>query len=157
MKVSRPLRVRRAYVQTLVAPPEQVFPLLCPVREAEWATGWNPREVISDSGVLEPGCIFIVPEDAGESIWVVTRRDAREFLVEFIKVTPGFTVGQIEILLRNGDEGRTLAEVAYTYTALTPKGSEFVDQFTEDRFQAWMRDWEEELNHFLRTGKKRNP
>ena len=29
-------RVTREYIQTNCAPPERVFPLLCPVREAEW-------------------------------------------------------------------------------------------------------------------------
>ena len=35
MKIVAPNRATRAYTQTLVAPPEAVFPLLCPVREAD--------------------------------------------------------------------------------------------------------------------------
>ena len=37
-------RVRLEYTQTNDAPPNRVFPLLCPVREAEWL----PRMALSD-------------------------------------------------------------------------------------------------------------
>ena len=155
MEISHPVRVRRTYVQTLVAPPEKVFPLLCPVRETEWASGWNPRQVITQSGYVEPGCIFVVPNVPQDSIWIVTQWDSKEFFVEFINVTPGITVGKIEIQLHQGEKEQTLAEVSYSYTALSQKGSEFVEQFTPGQYQVWMQEWESELNHFLQTGTKK--
>ena len=36
--------------QVLNAPPATVFPLLCPVREAEWVPGWTVRMIHSASG-----------------------------------------------------------------------------------------------------------
>jgi len=32
--------VPRRYAQNIHAPPQAVFPLLCPVREGEWLDGW---------------------------------------------------------------------------------------------------------------------
>ena len=67
MRVEKPNRVSRSYTQHLGAPPTEVFPLLCPVREAEWVKDWRPRLVLSDSGFAEPDCVFItpgIPEDA---------------------------------------------------------------------------------------------
>jgi hypothetical protein len=49
MKIVPPNRVERRYVQHLVAPPAQVMPLLCPVREADWIPGWDPLLVVSAS------------------------------------------------------------------------------------------------------------
>ncbi len=64
-------RVVREYVQTNPAPPERVFPLLCPVREAEWVPGWEYRLVYSKSGVAELGCVFTTPnEDGSETTWM---------------------------------------------------------------------------------------
>jgi hypothetical protein len=55
MKVMQPCRVTRTYLQKIQAPPEEVFPLLCPVRETEWVRGWDPIVVYSHSGLAEPG------------------------------------------------------------------------------------------------------
>jgi hypothetical protein len=45
MNIQPPARAVHTYVQRLVAGPERVFPLLCPVREADWIEGWNPLQV----------------------------------------------------------------------------------------------------------------
>ena len=58
-------RVSHEYTQTNDAPPEKVFPLLCPVREADWVPGWQYRLIYSESGVAEDGCVFSTPNDAG--------------------------------------------------------------------------------------------
>jgi len=50
MKIVKPKRATRCYTQHLVAAPNAVFPLLCPVREAEWIRGWDPSLVVSASG-----------------------------------------------------------------------------------------------------------
>ena len=51
MKIVKPNRVTRTCTQRLVAAPAAVFPLLCPVREADWIDGWNPPLAISSSGI----------------------------------------------------------------------------------------------------------
>jgi len=51
MRISNPNRATHTYRQHLLAAPSKVFPLLCPVRETEWADGWLPEVVISVSGV----------------------------------------------------------------------------------------------------------
>jgi hypothetical protein len=155
MEISYPVRVKRTYAQKLNGSPDQVFPLLCPVRETEWANGWNPHLVITRSGYIEPGCVFIVPDKPQDSIWVVTQWDPQAFFVEFIKVIPEFTVGKIEIRLRQGTNAQTFAAVSYSFTALSPQGADFIEQFTAERYQAFMQEWEIELNHFLETGTKR--
>lgn len=155
MNISPPIRVKRTYTQTLMAPPAKVFPLLCPVREAEWVNGWNPDLVLSETGVIELDCIFVMPGQPHESIWVVTQWRPQEYYVEFVKVTPGLTVGRIEIGLRPGAGQQTLAEVSYAYTALSEAGEKFVESFTEAHYEAFMKAWEAELNHYLLTGEKK--
>ena len=54
MNIIKPLRVARSYTQRLVAEPSAVFPLLCPVREADWIEDWDPICVFSNSGTAEP-------------------------------------------------------------------------------------------------------
>ncbi len=154
MQIISPVRVTRSYIQKLTAPPETVFPLLCPAREVEWAGGWAPREVYSDSGLAERDCIFVVPGEPADAIWMITRYAPHSFQIEFVKITPGFTAGKIEIQLWQNSEGGSDAEITYSYTALSREGEAFVTGFTAAHYQHFMRQWENELNHFLKTGEK---
>lgn len=152
MRVDKPFAVEHRYEQRLVASPGEVFPLLCPVRELEWVPGWRPTLVVSASGVAEEGCVFVTAGEDGESTWVVTRYEPpRE--IEFVKLTPGVTVGLVSIVLSPGaDPGTTAAEVRYRYTALGERGERAVREFTAEHYLGFMGGWEDSLNHFLATG-----
>ena len=56
--INKPRRLIHSYTQSIKGTPGQIFPLLCPVREADWIPGWETDWVISNSGVAEPGCMF---------------------------------------------------------------------------------------------------
>ncbi len=155
MRVMPPIRARHTYTQRLIAPPEQVFPLLCPVREVEWVNGWEPRVVYSASGVAELYAVFVVPSGDGESIWTVTRYEPETHAVGFVKVTPGETVCVVEIDLERDGEHGTAATVSYSYTALSPRGERVVAEFTVEAYGRFMLEWEADLNHFLETGTRR--
>jgi hypothetical protein len=59
VEIRKPTRATRTFTQKLAAPPERVFPLLCPIREADWLEGWDPLVVFTNSGVAEPACVFM--------------------------------------------------------------------------------------------------
>jgi hypothetical protein len=42
-------RTAHEYIQTNPAPPQRVFPLLCPVREGDWLPGWQYRLMMGDN------------------------------------------------------------------------------------------------------------
>ena len=154
MKVEPPTKVSRSFTQTLCAPPDEVFPLLCPVREAEWVNGWRPSLVLTDSGGGEPGCIFVTPGIPQDAVWIMTEFDRERHVVEILKVIPGVVVGKIEVRLRPFRKREAKADITYTYTALSDYGMEMLEGFTEPHFVAFMETWENELNHFLTTGTK---
>lgn len=154
MKITAPHRVRHTYRQHIVAPPEKVFPLLCPVRESEWVQGWDPVLVVSASGVAEADCVFVTSDRGRESTWIVTRLDPASWTIELLKVTPGVTVGHIRIAL-DAEPGGTAADVTYQHTALSDAGREFIDGFTEEFYVAFMKEWEASMNHYLATGEMR--
>ncbi|PYI99600.1 MAG: hypothetical protein DMF00_10655 [Verrucomicrobia bacterium] len=59
----------------------------------------------------------------------------------------------MEILLTaNRDE--CFADVTYSHTSIGPAGDEFVATFAADHYQKFMRDWERQLNHFLKSGRR---
>lgn len=151
MKVVKPNRATRTYTQHLVAPPRAVFPLLCPVREADWIEGWDPPLVVSASGVAEPDCTFTTAAEPIDAVWYITRHEPELGFVEMLKITPTVTACRLSIQLRPVPGGCT-ADITYSHTSLGRRGDEFVAGFTEDFYREFMRDWESRLNHYLRTG-----
>lgn len=151
MEIRTPARVLRTWTQRYDAPPERVFPLLCPVREVEWVDGWSPLLVISECGIAERDCVFLTSGDPADSIWTVLRHEPEIGIVEFLKVTPGETVCRIEIRVRPDGEGCCACDVAYQHTALAPRGERTVADFTEEAWQTFMRGWQNSLAAHLAT------
>ena len=151
MKVIKPNRVTRTFAQRLVAEPSKVFPLLCPVREADWIDGWDPRIVFSESGVAERDCVFLTEGSASSAIWYITRHEPENGFVEMIKVTPTITACRLTIQLRPV-EGGSEATVTYAHTSLGAAGDAFVATFTEEYYERFMRNWETWINHYLAHG-----
>jgi hypothetical protein len=150
-----PRRITRTYRQTIDAAPDDVFPLLCPVREAEWLDRWRYTMLHSRSGLAEEGAVFTTP-GAGEddTVWIVTRHDPEQRDVEFVRFTHESRVCVLRIHVTAYGQDRSLVDIAYTYSALTAAGNAFIERFTEDSFLDALRFWEKSMNHWLATGER---
>jgi hypothetical protein len=153
MLVKQPHRIRHTYTQSLAAPPERVFPLLCPVRETEWVPDWAPECVVSTSGVMEKGCLFVTPDELADAVWIAVRHDPAAFYLELLKVVPNHLVCRYEIRLTPDPDDRTTATIHYSCTALSPAGEAFVDTLTPVWYENFMRRWETALNYYLANGR----
>lgn len=151
MKIVKPIRAVHSYTQHLVAQPDAVFPLLCPVREADWIEGWEPRQVVSESGVAERDCVFVTPAQPADAVWYITRHEPESGFIEMVRITPNVTASRLSIQLR-AVEGGSEADITYAHTSLGPEGDTFVASFTADFYRRFMQDWESRINHFLLTG-----
>ena len=147
--------VTRKYCQTINASPDKVFPLLCPVREAEWLEGWRYSMIYSQSGLVEEGAVFSTPNDGEpDTVWVVTKHDLSNFRIEFIRFTHQSRICVLKISVRLRDESSSYVDIEYTYTGISPSGNQFIDELTDDVFHANMEHWEKSVNHFLKTGEQ---
>ncbi|HEX9707765.1 MAG TPA: hypothetical protein VGA24_09035 [Steroidobacteraceae bacterium] len=151
MNIRAPNRVTRTYKQRLAASVSKVFPLLCPVREADWIEGWNPILVLTQSGVAEQDCVFVTDAKVQDSIWFITRHDPARGFVEMIKITPGVTACKLTIRVRPAKPGSE-AEITYSHTSLGPEGDSFIAAFTAEYYVQFMREWESRMNHYLKHG-----
>ncbi len=151
MNITKPVRATRSYTQSLIAAPEVVFPLLCPVREADWIESWDPALVVSTTGVAEVDCVFTTKAEPIDAIWYITRHEPASGFVEMLKVTPNITACRLTIQLRAVPPG-CKADITYSHTSLGPQGDAFVRSFTDEFYAQFMKDWESRLNHYLRHG-----
>ena len=87
----------RTHQFTVSAPPEKVFPLLCPVRECEWIPNWRCEMLHSNSGVAEEDCVFRTNcSDTGPMTRVVSRYEP-PVLIEFACFTVPGVVMRLKI------------------------------------------------------------
>lgn len=151
MKIVKPNRVTRTYTQNIAGEASAVFPLLCPVREADWIADWDPPLVLTSSGFAEPDCVFLTSSEPEDAIWFITRHDPQAGFIEMLKITPQVTACKLTIQLRSVPGGCE-ADVTYSHTSLGPVGDEFVASFTEDFYVKFMWEWESQINHYLSHG-----
>jgi hypothetical protein len=144
-----PLHVSRAGRIRLDAPPERVFPLFTPVGERAWVPGWAPRFLWPEGGEARVGTVFLT-RAAGEqeTIWTVMAYEPGRRVV-YARMTPGSRAGIVEVRCEPDGAGGTFADVTYTFTALAPRGNEYLRAFTEDEFRSYVGGWETALNAHL--------
>jgi hypothetical protein len=148
-------RISRTATIRLKAGVAEVFPLFGPIREMEWAFGWQPEVLYPTSASVEEKMIFRTSGIDGLYTWVVTKYDPIRFLVEY-SVHTASRVWFITVSCR-AEAGQTLALVTYTYTSMTESGAALNHQSLTEMFRHDLRDWEEAINHYLLTGRQLQP
>jgi hypothetical protein len=149
-----PKRVSHVYEQHLEAAPDRVLPLLAPLGERAWASGWDPemRWEPPGGGV---GTLFVTRHPKHpETLWLLDAWEPAAGHVHYVHVTPGSDVTEIDIRLRPDGKDRTIATVRYTWTSLGEPGQALVRSKTPESYRRFMQEWERELNHYLTTGKQ---
>ena len=149
--VTHRARVRFSHSQRVSAPPEAVFPLLCPVQELDWVPGWDCALVYTASGVAEPGCVFQTdrPAEGGVDTWVVSRHEPPS-RVEFVRVN---ALRAMRYAIRlEPVAGGTRLEWSQEITSLSPDGDRHVAALSAADFAALVERLETMLEHYLRTG-----
>jgi hypothetical protein len=152
-------RVSSTGIITLDSPLREVFPLFGPIREREWAVGWDPQILYSTTDLVEEHMVFKTPSHHGhgepDCTWTVSKYVPDQGLIEYTVFTPErlwwITIQCCEDIPNQTTE----AEITYTYTGLTDKGNAINEKALQLTYAHDLRDWEEAINHYLKTGERR--
>ena len=139
-------------------PPEDVFPMLCPVREYEYLPPWECDIVYLDSGLAERGGVFTtLPHGEGDQkdVWVISRHDKNQ-AIEFVRVN-GLRSILYRFELQGTETGGTVVNWEQIITGLTEEGNRHVETLKQSDFTAMLAHMEELLQHYLATSKAANP
>ena len=115
-------------------PPERAIRAFTADGERAWAPGWEPEFPGGDAD--EAGTVFTTAAGGVPTIWVILERTPST--ARYARVAPGVTAGTVEVTLRPDGE-HTLAEVAYSLTALGPGAG--LDAFAAG-FEEMLATWE---------------
>ena len=111
--------------------------------------------IFSQSGLVEAGAVFTTRQEGeADTVWIVTRHDPQEGLIQFTRFTHGSRVCVLNIAVAEADGGRSHVDIEYTFTAIAPKGNQFVETYTQDAFLEAVNFWERSMNYFLETGER---
>ena len=147
------VRIETRFSHRISAPPDNVFPLLCPVRESEWLEGWDCKILYTETGRAENNCVFTTDSTGrGEGTWMVSRYELENCIVEYVVFYPDLCVERIDIRVEKDTDGISQVLWRRTYTGLTPKGNEFIKAFTGESLRKRMTFVQKSLEHYLKTG-----
>jgi hypothetical protein len=142
-----PRHETRSATIRLDAPAARTFEMFTPLGERAWAHGWDPGFLHPLDGEGCEGSVFITRAGGVETIWTTVAHDPPHRAV-YSRVTPGLHAVIVQVDLRPSEDGGTLADVSYAFTALTPAGNDAVAEMV-DGFSGWMEEWETSINRAL--------
>lgn len=151
--IFEPERISKCASLYLNAPVEQSFSLFGPIKEMEWAEGWDPEIIYSTSEFVEEYMIF---RTKGQHVserhytWVITRFNPKQYQIEYT-VSTANRIWFINI--ECAPQGlKTVANVRYTYTGLTELGNDLNKKHLKEMYLNDLKDWELAINYYLENG-----
>ncbi len=149
----KPTRISKSASFVVNGKVEDVFPLFGPIREKEWADGWNPEMIFSNGALAEQHMIFRTKCAAPEDFftWVITQYDDAHHLVEYT-VSTANRIWFINVKCEAAGK-TTTATVTYTYTSLNAEGEKLNRLALNRMYRNNLRDWKEAINYYLENGK----
>jgi len=133
---------------------QEAFPLFGPIREKDWAEGWEPV-VRHGAGVVEEKMIFQTKgsyRDEPDYTWIVSKYFPDRYLIKYTVISSN-RVWFITVQC-NPVGLKTRATIRYSYHGFTPIAIQRNHESIQQMFASNLNDWEVAINYFLKTGKK---
>ncbi len=124
-------------------PATVLFPLFSAEGEKSWVPGWDYKNLMGSTDLHEDYIFITANHDhaASDAIWLVKRYQPEIYRIEFYKVEPGEKVGIVKVKCAEVSEYRTEVEVSYEYIALSEKGENFIETFTDRVYKEFIDEW----------------
>lgn len=144
-------RIDRQFQTRLTAPPERVFPLLCPIKEYDWIPQWRCEMIYSKSGVAELGCVFKTDfgDAYGAEVWVTSHYEPHR-KIAFVR-TGLMRSTRYEIEVQPEGNG-SIITWRQEFTSLNQAGSDLLESFSQANFEAVMAPLNKMLEYYLSHG-----
>jgi hypothetical protein len=156
----QPTRISRGAVITVAAPLERALELFGPIRQKDWAEGWDPQLIDPASEIVEERIVFTTQSHHGQEepddVWIVSAYSVADSFIEYT-VFAHERIWWIEIACTETvPREQTKAEIAFTFLGLTGRGNSLNREALELIFADDLRDWEQAIDHYLKTGERKH-
>lgn len=134
----------------------EVFPLFSPKGEEKWVSGWRPEYIYPETGDFVENMVFKT-KSANKSeqsyYWILAYLNTELYRAIYTVNTPN-RAWAIKVQCTMFDQFKTIAIITYTYTALNNIGEKLNRDALDKMFRLELKDWEEAINHYIKTGQK---
>ena len=148
----RPLHVDRSGEFTLPLPLGHAFPLFSPEGERAWAQGWDPHYLHPDHPSNAAGTVFRTTHQGEETLWLVLTYNPGQATARYGRFCPDSRLGTVQVHCQEEAASVTRVSVSYSLTAITPAGNAVLAAFTQEKYAAMLRDWQEAIIRSQRPG-----
>ena len=130
---------------------EDLFKVLCLVREREWLPKFSSEIVFTESRVTELDSVFFTNSNSQEkTVWIIPAYEKYNF-IEMVYIQPNIKVATIKLSLSEISNHKTKLKVKYIYTAISDFGNRELDTITESNFYNNINSWEVCLNYYFKN------
>ena len=141
-------RIQKSATISLNAPIDLVFPLFGPIREKDWADGWDPEIVFLKDPLVEKHMVFKT-RSTEVFTWVIVNYEPGNFMIEYL-VTASERLWFITV--QCSDSGtKTSATITYSYTGFNPEANKKNYEAITAMFSSNLEDWQDAINQYLLT------
>ncbi len=148
-------RITRSSAISIKGKIEKVFPLFGAFEERKWADGWNPTLIYPSEETMEEGTTFSTQgtiKQESEFLWRVSKYEPTHCLVQYLVSTEN-RYWTITVKCDKSGDDTTVADITYTYIGLNDLGNRINLQSLEKMYVQNLKDWEQAINYYLKTGK----
>jgi hypothetical protein len=154
---SRAMHAWRCHAFALPLPAADAFPLFTPAGERAWAEGWDPEFLHPADGSTREGMVFRTRAGDEETLWVLTRHEPGNGVVEYARVTPGSRAGRVLVRCDATSAATSRVTVEYDLTGLSDAGNGEVTALAA-RYASFIEGWRAAIEAFLaRRGSPARP
>lgn len=146
-------RKRSVFSVTWETTVEELSPLFCPAREADWIPGWDCDLIYTDSGLVEDNCIFKTDKSSAGNIWMFIGYEVNQY-VEFVRIEED-CITRARITIKDNNDGTVSATWDALQTGLTEKGNKVIDKLPE-KDPPHAAPLGKMIDHYLKKGKTIN-
>ncbi len=154
-------RVAVAHEEVVTGDLDTCFELACPVAELKWIEDWCFDLVYSDSGVNEPGCVFMEPftglavlrAPRAHNHWYTTHYRRQTGRFEAVWVTEALTMARWQVRMTELEPGQVRINWQLSYGDLGDAGAALMaEPGMERRMADALRFISASLKHFVERG-----
>lgn len=121
-------------------PASQAIGLFTPEGERQWVPEWNPIYAAGHESE-DAGTVFTTEMGDAITIWLILEIDRITCTSGYSRVTPGHHAGTVRVRCTDTDTGVCAVSVTYDMTLLPGSDPHGLDSYSEDPFDAMMREW----------------
>lgn len=149
-RADKPVRKVQSFSSTWSTTVEELFPLFCPAREADWIPGWDCELIYTDSGYAEDKCVFKTDKSgsAEDGVWIFTGYEKNKF-IEFVRFQQD-VLTHTKITVTDNHDGTVTANWNIVATALTERGNREVGKMKEGNQRHNVHS--KLIDHYLKKG-----